>query len=214
MKVFSTILRVIGFVAGTAALVWGCLIAGFSGQPVPLIAAGLLLILIAWVGNGWEEIAAKFGDSEVRVKRVAKTAAAAIKGVDAAAATLPPNERARIDRALRRARANLAQAVTPERHEKLDLRVYGPEDESGRRRVVLKGYDSRFDWTVDGELRLTTDNGQILTIPAADGHYLYPDDWGTQEVPYRALLHLHVGSIYGGGEDEDLITVVIEIDRR
>lgn len=121
--------RVIAFILGAAALAWGVVLAGVSGQPVPLITAGLLVMALAWLGTNWEEIAAKFGDAEVRVKRVQATAEQAIAMVETVAET-SPGESGRIAKAADQARRWIEATVAEDRSHDVDAvqafqKIYG-----------------------------------------------------------------------------------------
>lgn len=140
----ATTLRVIAFILGACALAWGVILAGLSGQPIPLIAAGLLVMTLAWLGTNWEEIAAKFGDAEVRVKRVQATAEQAISMVEKVAES-SPGEPNRIARAADAARKWIESTVSEDRARDVDAvaafeKIYGTltfRTEAGNRAHVV-----------------------------------------------------------------------------
>lgn len=212
------IIRVLAFLAGAVAVVWGSVIAGIAGQPIPLIAAGILVILMAWVGSEWEEIAAKFGDSEVRVKRaVAETADKAIRAVSeveetaAKAEGLSDEDRDAIALAANRARADLMISLWQLRktwdHPHISV---GDADREGRRPITVSGTGSPSkagpEWVISVHAP-----DELAKITVSDGIYQFPSDWGLPAVPERARLQFWSGRIKEDGFRQLLFIQDVEL---
>lgn len=218
MRMLRILLRAAGFVVGATAVVWGCVIAAVANQPIPLIVAGVLVLLVSWVGDGWEEIALRFGDSEARVKRAVAQkvsegleAVTKVEQVAVAAEGLSPVAREVIAKTADTARERIAAddgvwAVAAQRayarsgpvvlgavEPRLKL---GEPSPKGKRRVDVVGVDDS-DWTEELEIELRYgDRTSRVSVGEGAHIFAYPGDWGLSEVPDEAELVLGYRNIY------------------
>jgi hypothetical protein len=200
-KALGITVRVVVALVGAGALVWGALIAGFEQQPAPLIVVGLLLIVGAWVGNNWQEISARFGDSSFLVRRAVANAEAVIESVEQAvrdSPDLPDTTRDSLLKTSEEAKTRLKSGKKKRYSPEVGIKVSLPT-KSGKRRISLTGYRP-FDWTVSQEIRFAF-GGSAYRASVSDNNYTritFPDDFVKVGESDASIAQWWVESIYGG----------------